>query len=134
MAVIELTSLRRKHFSVSLCIKATNTSTDVVPKVKFSKFFKLFLQTYKTKSCLMKQSYRFERFLLSSVDDIPVQLRYRELNDTQQALFSSSLLCNRQLCTPNDVRRPNKKVASFARAECRTFSARNGQLQGKKSN
>ena len=71
-----------------------NTSTVVAPKVKVSKFSKLFIQTYKRYSSLMKQSYGFDRFLL----------RYRELNDTQQALFSSSLLCNRQRCTPNDVR------------------------------
>ena len=102
------------HFSISLCTNATNTNTvDVVAlKVKVSKFSKLFLQTYKTYSSLMKQSYRFERFLLSSVDDIPVQLRYRELNDTQQALFSSSLLCNQQVCTPNDVRRPKSRKMS----------------------
>ena len=104
------------HFSVSLCTKATNTNTVVAPKVKVSKFSKLFLQTYKTYSSLMKQSYRFERFLLSSVNDIPrVQLRYRELNDTQQALCSSSLLCNRQLCTPNDVKRPNSHVLAAHR-------------------
>ena len=75
------------HFSISLCTKASRTHkhVDVVAlKVNFSKFSKLFFQTYKTYSSLMKQSYRFERFLLSSVDDISVQLRFRELNDTQR--------------------------------------------------
>ena len=54
----------------------------------------------------MKQSYRFEHFLLSILYDIPVQLRYLELNDTQQALFSSSPQCNRQaahLMTSEDL-------------------------------
>ena len=96
-------------------IVATNTNTVVAPKVKVSKFSKLFLQIYKTYSSLMKQSYRFERFLFSSVDDISVQLRYRELNDTKQALFSSSLLYYRQVCTPNDVRRPNLHVLAARR-------------------
>ena len=83
----------------------------------------------------MKQSSRFERFLLSSVDDIPrVQLRYRELNDTQQALFSSPIRFyvidnSAHLMTSKDLIR-----MFWPHAECRTFSAQNSQLQGKKTN
>ena len=70
----------------------TNTVDVVALKVKVSKLFQAIYQTYKTYSSQMKQSYRFERFRPSTVDDIPVQLRYREFKDTRQApilLFAS---------------------------------------------
>ena len=55
---------------------------------RYKKFRNFPSYFYKTCNCLMKQSYSFERFLFSNVDDITVEKQYRELNDTKQALHS----------------------------------------------
>ena len=57
---------QKRYLSIRSCTKATNTSSVIALNINISQFSEIFLQTYK--------SYRFERFLFSSVHDIPVVL------------------------------------------------------------